>query len=311
MHTSPPQVIYLAAPDFEEQLAAEMRERGLDPLWRRERLFASSAPYVPLAWAQDAWLDPVFAPIASIGHAARSLRAIQRNWALLPLAHHRRAALIEAKLPPVAGRPFRFGDPVPSAPMGAWTLWSDDLLLYAARRVSPFAHGQVTFAEDKQGPPSRAYLKLWEVFTLIGARPGPGDMCLDLGSSPGGWTWVLSTLGAQVLSLDKAPLDPAVAAMPGVEYRAESAFGFDPRHSGPVDWLCCDVACYPQRLHALILRWLASGLCRNIVCTLKFQGETDHATAAAFAAIPGSRLMHLHHNKHELTWVRLAGQAQS
>ena len=26
---------------------------------------------------------------------------------------------------------------------------------------------------------------------------------------------------------------------------------------------------------------------------------------AAVAAIPGARLMHLHHNKHELTWVRL------
>ncbi len=24
-----------------------------------------------------------------------------------------------------------------------------------------------------------------------------------------------------------------------------------------------------------------------------------------FAAIPGSRLLHLHHNKHELTWIKL------
>jgi 23S rRNA (cytidine2498-2'-O)-methyltransferase len=41
------------------------------------------------------------------------------------------------------------------------------------------------------------------------------------------------------------------------------------------------------------------------VCTLKFQGPTDHETARRFAAIPGSRLMHLHHNKHELTWIKL------
>ena len=32
---------------------------------------------------------------------------------------------------------------------------------------------------------------------------------------------------------------------------------------------------------------------------------TDFAAMRDFAAIPGSRLMHLHHNKHELTWVRL------
>jgi 23S rRNA (cytidine2498-2'-O)-methyltransferase len=29
------------------------------------------------------------------------------------------------------------------------------------------------------------------------------------------------------------------------------------------------------------------------------------ATAQRFAAIPDSRLIHLHHNKHELTWIRL------
>ena len=41
---------------------------------------------------------------------------------------------------------------------------------------------------------------------------------------------------------------------------------------------------------------------------MKFQGETDHAAAEAFAAIPGAALMHLWHNKHELTfaWARPA-----
>jgi 23S rRNA (cytidine2498-2'-O)-methyltransferase len=46
---------------------------------------------------------------------------------------------------------------------------------------------------------------------------------------------------------------------------------------------------------------------RNFVCTLKFQGATDHDTIAAFAAIPGSRLFHAHHNKHELTWTLVSG----
>jgi 23S rRNA (cytidine2498-2'-O)-methyltransferase len=40
------------------------------------------------------------------------------------------------------------------------------------------------------------------------------------------------------------------------------------------------------------------------VCTLKFQGATDHAVQAAFAALPG-KLVHLHHNKHELTWIKV------
>jgi 23S rRNA (cytidine2498-2'-O)-methyltransferase len=85
-----------------------------------------------------------------------------------------------------------------------------------------------------------------------------------------------------------------------------SAFALEPRDIGPVDWLCSDIVCYPEKLLELVNRWLDSGLVRNFVCTVKFQGETDHAAAARFAAIPGSRLMHLHHNKHELAWVRLA-----
>lgn len=93
--------------------------------------------------------------------------------------------------------------------------------------------------------------------------------------------------------------------MPGVEYRADSAFALDPAALGPVDWLFSDVVCYPARLYALVMRWLAAGTCRNFVCTVKFQGATDHEAAARFAAIPGSTLRHLFHNRHELTWIRL------
>ena len=63
---------------------------------------------------------------------------------------------------------------------------------------------------------------------------------------------------------------------------------------------------YKRQLLALVERWREAGLARNMVCTIKFQAETDHATARAFAAIPGARLMHLHHNKHELTWALLS-----
>jgi 23S rRNA (cytidine2498-2'-O)-methyltransferase len=90
-----------------------------------------------------------------------------------------------------------------------------------------------------------------------------------------------------------------------VTTRKESAFGLDPAAIGPIDWLFSDVICYPQRLLKLVERWMVAGTCSRFACTIKFQGKTDHATARAFAAIPGSRLMHLHHNKHELTWVKL------
>jgi 23S rRNA (cytidine2498-2'-O)-methyltransferase len=114
---------------------------------------------------------------------------------------------------------------------------------------------------------------------------------------------VLRGLGARVIAVDKAPLDPAVARLPGVEWRGESAFAIAPESLPPVDWLFSDVACYPERLLRLVERWRASGRARRFVCTIKLQGETDHAAVRAFAAIPGASVAHLFHNKHELTWA--------
>ena len=242
-------------------------------------------------------------PSNSIGSAAKTLRDIQRNWAMYAPLHHRRAALIQERLPHVSAKPVVFPAKAPSAPLGSWTLLSPDRMLVAAHCSSPFANGEVAFVEDRTGPPNRAYLKLWEALVRLGHWPGPGERCLDLGASPGGWTWVLARLGATVVAVDKAPLDPKVAAMPGVAWRGESAFALAPESVGAVDWLFSDIACYPARLLRLVETWRSSGLVRNFVCTIKFQGETDHDAAAAFAAIPGAQVLHLHHNKHELTFL--------
>ena len=258
----------------------------------------------PVAWVANVWRDPVEIPIASIGDAAKKLRAIQRNWALYSFAHHRRAALIADQLPKVSAKPLVFGQPAPAAALGSFTLLKSDLMLAAASCSSPFPNGEARFVEDRSVP-SRAYLKLWELFTLLGERPHNAERCLDLGSSPGGWTFVLQKLGANVISVDKAALDPRIAALPHVEVRRLSAFALDPAAVGPVDWLFSDVVCYPKRLLGLVQKWLAAGTVRRFVCTIKFQGATDFAIMREFAAIPGSRLLHLHHNKHELTWIRL------
>jgi 23S rRNA (cytidine2498-2'-O)-methyltransferase len=290
---------YLAPADYVDELVAELGEVSAV----HGRLVLAPGPPRPAAWAQNVWYAPQRLPVASIGVAAKALRAIQRNWALYAFQLHRRAALIEAQLPPLEPKPLVFPNPPPAAPLGSWTLLAPDLLLAAARCASPFIHGEVHFAENREAPPNRAYLKLWEALTRLGRRPGPGDLCVDLGASPGGWTWVLLELGARVIAVDKAPLDPRIAARARLTVQQESAFAIDPRALGRIDWLLCDVACYPDRLLELVRRWIAAGSCGTIVATIKFQGPTDLAAQRAFAAIPGAQLMHLFHNKHELTWV--------
>jgi 23S rRNA (cytidine2498-2'-O)-methyltransferase len=122
---------------------------------------------------------------------------------------------------------------------------------------------------------------------------------LDLGSSPGGWTWVLDQLGCEVTSVDKAPLAQAMKRSKRVKYVEESAFALEPF---AVDWLFSDIICYPERLLELVKRW--QGFARNFVCTIKFQGPTNHDIVREFMAFPGARVEHLFHNKHELTWSK-------
>jgi 23S rRNA (cytidine2498-2'-O)-methyltransferase len=296
---------YLAADGFEPDLAEELRLAGRTITAWHGRLALSPEPPAPMVWALEAWTDPRELPAPSVKATADALRGMQRNWALYAAAHHRRAALIEDRLPPVKAKPLSFPEPAPAGHLGAWTLLAPDRLLASPTKTSPFVNGEVRFVEDKAGPPSRAYLKLWEALTRAGRWPGPGETCLDLGAAPGGWTWAIAQLGAQVTAVDKAPLDPAVAAMPGVAMRQESAFGLDPRDLPAVDWLFSDIICYPARLLALVRRWMEADRTRHYCCTIKFQGETDHAVCAEFAAIPGAMVFHGAHNKHEAMFVRL------
>jgi 23S rRNA (cytidine2498-2'-O)-methyltransferase len=94
-------------------------------------------------------------------------------------------------------------------------------------------------------------------------------------------------------------------AMPGVRFQKHDAFTLSPGEIGPLDWLFSDVICYPRRLYEWIEKWLNSGFRGNFVCTIKMQGEWDAETTRLFAAIPGGVVVHLYHNKHELTWIKI------
>ena len=288
---------YYAPAGYEAELERELRRVVL----RKGRLFIAADEPQPVHWIQNLWEQPRAVAVDSINDAARKLKAVQRNWAHHALEFPGRESLIQAALPHVSSRPLDFLQPLPAAPMGAFTLLEKNLLLYSAPCSSPFPRGEVHFNEDKETPPGRAYLKLWELLTLRGDAPGPEDTVIDLGGSPGGWTWVLSELGCrQVISIDRAPLAPEIEARANVDYRKGDAFALDPLPE--VTWVFSDVICEPERLYDLVQKWIQAGHTR-FVCTLKFKGQADHATIAKFQAIPGARIQHLFANKHELTWT--------
>ena len=298
---------YLAAEGYEDQLAEELARAGVGLTTRHGRLFVADVR-VDAAWALNTWFDVEAIPIASIGDAAKALRDRQRNWALYAPEHRGRAELIAQRLPHVSAKPLVLGARAPTAPLGSWTLLAPDRMLASTRCSSPFPNGEPRFVEDRAGPPSRAYLKLWEAFVRLDRWPIAGAVCLDLGASPGGWTWLLAQCGARVIAVDKAPLDPRVNGLANVEWRDDSAFALEPSSFDQLDWLCSDVIGYPRRLLALVERWLQSERVRNMVVTVKFQGETDHGLAREFAALPGARLFHSHNNRHELTFAIIEGE---
>jgi len=307
MNITPMQgLLYQIVPEYEDHLFTEL-QKPQDGLSRIGNILLHSPDDTGTAfWHQNCWLKPFRLGFESINEAVGALRGIQRNWAALPFTEFRRAALIASKLPPISAKPRPFPWLMGDSPMGAWTLLDRHTMIASAHCSNPFPNGVIEFAQDREGPPSRAYLKLWEALVRLRRRPADGERCLDAGASPGGWTWALSRLGADVLAVDRAPLEPNIMALPNVEYLRHDAFTLRPEDIGPIDWLFCDVACYPPRLYQWIEKWLASGLCNNFVCTIKMQGNTDDLdfeTPRRFAAIPDSEVVHLYHNKHELTWI--------
>jgi 23S rRNA (cytidine2498-2'-O)-methyltransferase len=302
---------YLAAEGLAQPLLNELD--GVIAV--HDRLILSSQPAINAHWAQNIWRNPQTFHVTSINDAATQLKAIQRNWCLHSYHLHRRAKLILEKLPPIKSRSLHFPLPLPTSPLGSFTLLDENTLLAAPDCSSPFPHGELYFIEDKEGPPNRAYLKLYEALTLAGRTPQPGEFCLDVGGSPGGWAWVIHQCGADVLSIDRSPLSPSVANLKGVSFQKRDAFSLLPKEfeqeGQSVDWLFSDLICYPEKLYEWVLQWLESGRCKNFICNLKFKGEPDLSIIHKFAALPDSRVLHLFNNKNELTWFKISPSVSS
>lgn len=298
---------YLAPDGLVHELKNELvKHRGLKLIGEYGDLLIVEEDVTKIIWAQNTYEDLQSLEFESISQAATHLKDQGGLWAPYSFHLHRRTELIQEKLKKVPVKRLAFLAAFPKVPLKMWFLETPNKLWYSKNSSSPFPLGVVKFEEDKKFPPSRAYLKLWEFFTLHQTYPKKNEKCVDLGSSPGGWTWVLAELGTQVISVDKAPLADNVAKSKNVTSLKKDAFQMQPADIGPVDWLFSDIICYPARLFELVELWRTSGFVKNFVFTIKMKGETDFVSLEKFAAIPGSRIEHLAHNKHEVTWSLLS-----
>ncbi|MBQ0052498.1 MAG: SAM-dependent methyltransferase [Treponema sp.] len=329
-----PGTAFLAFPEMKNLLTSELAERfGYGKVvnsatiegksfaseksgWYGDLLYCPD--FVPPAenalpyWARTCLLEPFIVHFESIGEAANALKQIQRNWAPYQYQLFRRASLIQEKLPHINLKVRKFPFNIPNTPMGIYTLLDEKTMLASAVTNNPVAAGKIEFEEDHENPPSRAYLKIQESLTLYKTffgvdLPKEGDKCFEAGACPGGWTWVLRLLGADVFAVDRAELSPSLMNDPHVKFLAHDAFTLKPEevcaqlNCEKLDWLLSDVICYPERLLEWINLWRDSGLVKNIICTIKMQGAINWDLIKVFAEIPNSKIVHLNYNKHELT----------
>ncbi len=169
--------------------------------------------------------------------------------------------------------------------------------------VSDFLAGEIPHAEDKAAP-SRAFAKVVEAELRLGHRIQRGQTCVDLGASPGSWSYVGLQRGARVIAVDRSPLREDLMQHPKLVFHQGDAFKFKPEQ--PVDWLICDIIAAPQRSMDLLVEWLTEGQMGAFIVTIKFKGSDEYALLDQLkqqcpALCAEFRLTRLCANKNEVT----------
>lgn len=313
--------LFLPFPEMSELLQSELKSRlNVEiknkinygdliylPDYSITEISSEQVPY----FCRTAMVEPCKLTFDSIGEAATVLKNIQRNWAPYQFNCFRRASLIQDKLPYINLKPRKFPVEIPDSAMGLYTLLDEHSMIYSASTTSALPAGTLLFEEDHENPPSRAYLKIQESLSMAHhffkvPFPQAGDKCFEAGACPGGWTYVLVNLSANVFAVDRTELVPELMNNPLVKFQAHDAFTFTPEELGKFNWVLSDVICYPERLLEWIKKWLSSGNVSNMICTIKMQGEIDWPLIKEFESIPNSKVVHLNYNKHELTFIHCA-----
>jgi 23S rRNA (cytidine2498-2'-O)-methyltransferase len=191
----------------------------------------------------------------------------------------------------------------------ALSVCDDQCRRFWHRSLSSWPGGVAPISTDKR-PPSRAYRKLLEALQQMDRSIGRNQSVVDLGGSPGGWSFIALDRHARVVAVDRSPLRDDLMSHSRLRFIEGDAFKFQPEM--PVDWMLADVAAYPERTLELVRRWLSSGWCRSLIATIKFTGTEGYAILEEFKAMLADeagdfRIRKLLENKNEATVMAWRG----
>lgn len=172
--------------------------------------------------------------------------------------------------------------------------------------LSPFPGGR---ARMKLGGdfPSRAARKLAEAFAWLGMVPSSGELCVDLGAAPGGWSWLLLEHRARVVAVDPAKMDAALMRNSRLRHVEGSAFDYTPEE--PVDWLFCDMAWRPLEVAQMLGRWARLRQTRMLVANFKLPMKRKVEMVERLRSLleqsgfQGVRTRQLYHDREEISVI--------
>lgn len=294
-------------PDFQYELIKELEQKKLTYEILSPALIKVTTPELPtLCWAHRVGSPAQSFEFSSIGEAQKFLQTQGQLWIHEPIQEIRRGELILGGLKTIKSKPRKPFEAWPTGRLGAFSLMAHNQLIFTSHLTPSLPPFKELFINDPR-PPSRAYLKLWEAFSRLQVWPQPTEKTLELGSSPGGWTWVLAEqLKSSVVCLDKGSMDIKIANHPLVTWVAQDAFLWVEKQSvQEFDWVLSDMACEPERLYQLVQLLLSQKPTLKLICTIKFTDHLDLEILNKFQSIANSQLITLDYNKHELTWLKV------
>ncbi len=174
-----------------------------------------------------------------------------------------------------------------------------------ARDAPSLAPGGRLRIHVPEAAPSRAAMKLAEAFHWLDRAPDPGDLCVDLGAAPGGWSYVLLERRARVVAVDPAFMARSLQKKRGLTHVRADAFTFEPDE--PVDWLFSDMAWRPLESAALLAKWARRGWARLVIANIKLPMKKKAEMLVRVREIledggwRNLRVRQLYHDREEVT----------
>jgi 23S rRNA (cytidine2498-2'-O)-methyltransferase len=290
---------------FTQELEKELLINNIKIFIQNEKFIICESLTEKPIWAQDWWPQSKLISFKNKSEAVKILKNFPNLGVYYNTINSPQSTNIRQELRELQTKRIQYS--VPSSfhfKYFAWTIIAENKLLICEKPFSQFPLGWNEFNEDKETPPNRAYLKLWEILCLAHVKLNSNDVVIDLGSCPGGWSWALSQQVKKVYSVDTAPLDPKMSKIESIVFHKEDAFKLNTANYSDCTWLFSDIICTPDKLLHLIKDWMTHSQIQNFVCTIKFKGSCDFEILKQFKEIKNAKLIRLYQNKNEVTFIR-------